>query len=240
MTVGEEETNVQEQSGSENAPTEATEAPQSETAAAEGSETENSETEGAESPGEEAVKVHPNKNLKWYVVQTYSNFEYRAQASLLERAKLEGLEEFIGEVLVPHENVMQNAAGGKQRQAKRKFFPSYMIVQMELTDVSWHLVKSTPKVIGFVGTNQRKPFPLKQREVDRLTKQLEEGTKIVTPQVSYEENETVRVVDGPFANFNGTVEEVKAERKKLRVLVSIFGRNTPVELDFAQVEKVAK
>lgn len=235
MTAAKEETNVQEQSDSAEAPSPATEEAQSETAASEGS-----ENEAGESPVEEAVKVHPNKNLKWYVVQTYSNFEYRAQASLLERARLEGLEEFFGEVLVPHENVMQNAAGGKQRAAKRKFFPSYMIVQMELTDVSWHLVKSTPKVIGFVGTDQRKPFPLKQREVDRLTKQLEEGTKIAEPLVTYDENETVRVIDGPFANFNGTVEEVKGDRKKLRVLVSIFGRNTPVELDFGQVEKVAK
>ena len=130
--------------------------------------------------------------------------------------------------------------GGKKRTSKRKFFPSYMLVQMELNDHTWHIVKGTPKIIGFVGSDQRRPFPLRQREVDALTKQLEEGTKVAAPKVHYDEGETVRVTDGPFASFNGTVEEVKEERQKLRVLVSIFGRSTPVELDFSQVEKVAK
>lgn len=223
MTVGEEETNVEAQPAAEAAD----------------ANTDGASTEGSESPVEEAVKVHPNKKLKWYVVQTYSNFEHRAQKSLEERAKLEGLEEFFGDVLVPSENVME-LVGGKKRTSKRKFFPSYMLVQMELTDLTWHLVKSTPKVIGFVGSDQRKPFPLRPREVENLTKQLQEGTKVVAPKVHYEEGETVRVSEGPFANFNGTVEEVKEERQKLRVLVSIFGRSTPVELDFSQVEKVAK
>lgn len=225
MTAGEEETNVEAQ------PSEEAESATEPTA---------EQAEGAtESPAAEAAKAHPNKKLKWYVVQTYSGYENKAQQSLQERAKLEGLEEFFGEVLVPAENVME-LVGGKKRTSKRKFFPSYMLVQMELTDITWHLVKATPKIIGFVGSDQRKPFPLRQKEVDALTKQLEEGTKVTTPKVHYEEGETVRVTDGPFASFDGTVEEVKEERQKLRVLVSIFGRSTPVELDFSQVEKVSK
>ena len=192
--------------------------------------------------GEGAAKIaveHPNKKLKWYVVQTYSSYENRAQGSLKERIRLNGLDEFFGEVLVPAENIME-LVGGNKRRSKRKFFPSYMLVQMELNDQTWHLVKSTPKVIGFVGTDQRKPMPLRTREVERLIQQVEEGTVAHEPQVQFEEGETVRVTDGPFATFNGTIEEVKEEKRKLRVLVSIFGRSTPVELDFNQVEKVSK
>lgn len=198
--------------------------------------------EGAEGATEEAkplIPDHPNKKLKWYVVQTYSSYENRAQQSLLERVRLEGLEEFFGEVLVPSENIMQ-MVGGNKRRSKRKFFPSYMLVQMEMNDETWHLVKSTPKVIGFVGTDQRKPTPLRNREVEQMIQRVEEGSMTTTPVVQFEEGETVRVNDGPFATFNGTVEEVKEEKQKLRVLVTIFGRSTPVELGFGQVEKVAK
>lgn len=232
MTAGDEETNVDQPTAGEDTQAEA-QAPEGEAQAPEG------EAGGEESPAVEAAKAHPNKKLKWYVVQTYSGYENKAQKSLLERVKLEGLDEFFGDVLVPAESVME-MVGGKKRTSKRKFFPSYMLVQMELNDITWHLVKSTPKIIGFVGSDQRKPLPMRQREVDQLTQQLEEGTKVATPKVHYEEGETVRVTDGPFASFNGTVEEVKEERQKLRVLVSIFGRSTPVELDFGQVEKVAK
>lgn len=225
MSAGEEETNVEQPTADEGA-AEAAAAPEGE-AKAEGS------------VAEEAVKAHPNKKLKWYVVQTYSGYENKAQQSLLKQVELDGLQEFFGEVLVPAESVME-MVGGKKRTSKRKFFPSYMLVQMELNDHTWHLVKSTPKIIGFVGSDQRKPIPMRKREVEQLTKQLQEGTKVATPKVHYEEGETVRVTDGPFASFNGTIEEVKEERQKLRVLVSIFGRSTPVELDFGQVEKVAK
>jgi transcriptional antiterminator NusG len=176
-----------------------------------------------------------NPNLKWYVVHTYSGYEHRAQKSLLERAKLEGLEEFFGQVLVPTENVVE-LLGGSKRKSKRKFFPGYMIVQMELNERTWHLVKSTPKITGFVG-NAQNPVPLREAEVERLTTQMTAGTTAVKPKFEYEDGETIRVIDGPFSGFNGTIEEVKHEKQKLRVLVSIFGRSTPVELDFGQVEK---
>ena len=197
------------------------------------------ENQEASETAQPIVAEHPNKKLKWYVVQTYSSYDNRAQQSLLERGRLEGLEEFFGEVLVPSEQVMQ-MVGGTQRKAKRKFFPSYMLVQMEMNDETWHLVKATPKVIGFVGTDQRKPTALRNREVEAMLTRVEEGSMTTTPTVQFTEGETVRVNDGPFATFNGTVEEVKEEKQKLRVLVSIFGRSTPVELDFGQVEKVAK
>lgn len=223
------------------------EAPQEAVAAEESEETEaveaQAEGEGAEAAaeGEEAAPEPPkntNPNMKWYVVHTYSGYENRAQKSLEEQAKLEGLEEFFGEVLVPAENI-EELVGGKKRASKRKFFPGYMFVHMELNDRTWHLVKSTPKITGFVG-DARNPVPLREREVRRLTQQVTEGAVAAKPRVTYEEGETVRVTDGPFASFNGTIEEVKDERQKLRVLVSIFGRSTPVELDFGQVEKLAK
>lgn len=181
------------------------------------------------------AKAEANKKLKWYVVNTYSGFENRAQASLLERAKKEGLEAFFGEILVPTENIVE-IMGGTKRTSKKKWFPGYMIVQMELTDDTWHLVKSTPKVTGFVG-NQKNPIPLRAREVERLSQQMTEGAKVLTPRVVYQEGETVRVTEGPFASFNGVIEEVKEDKQKLKVLVTIFGRSTPVELDFGQVEK---
>lgn len=193
---------------------------------------------------EEPAKADPvvtkaaSGKLKWYVVHTYSGFENRAKKSLEERWKREGLEEFFGEVLVPTENVVE-LVGGTKRTSKRKFFPGYMLVQMELNDHTWHLVKSTPKITGFVG-NARNPVPVREDDVRRLTQQIDQGTIAVKPKVHYEEGETVRVTDGPFSSFNGTVEEVKEEKQKVRVLVSIFGRATPVELDFGQVEKVTK
>ena len=175
--------------------------------------------------------------MKWYVVHTYSGFENKAKKGLEERMRLEGLEEYFGEVLVPQETVAE-LVGGRTRRTNRKHFPGYMIVQMELNKETWHLVKSTPKITGFVG-NAQNPMPIRKREVERLRK-LSEGTVETKPRVQYDEGETVRVIDGPFASFNGTVEEVKEEKQKLRVLVSIFGRSTPVELDFNQVEKTVK
>lgn len=176
-------------------------------------------------------------NLKWYVVHTYSGFENRAKKSLEERIKQFALEDRFGEVLIPMETV-EEVRGGTKRTQKRKFFPGYMLVQMSMDEQTWHLVKSTPKVTGFVG-NATKPPAVTDAEVRRLTSALTEGVTKPTPKVEYEEGDQVRVIDGPFANFNGTVEEVKPEKQKVRVLVSIFGRSTPVELDFMQVEKVA-
>ncbi|MBK8014700.1 MAG: transcription termination/antitermination protein NusG [Deltaproteobacteria bacterium] len=179
-----------------------------------------------------------NPRLKWYVVHTYSGFENRAQKSLLERAKLEGLEEFFGEVLVPTENVVE-ILGGSKRTSKKKFFPGYMLVQMELNDRTWHLVKDTPKITGFVG-NAQSPMPVREAEVRRLTQRIDEGTMVTKIRIAFEEGESVRVTDGPFASFNATIEEVKEEKQKVRVLVSIFGRATPVDLDFSQIEKIVK
>jgi transcriptional antiterminator NusG len=172
---------------------------------------------------------------KWYVVHTYSGFENRAKKSLEERIKREKLEEKFGEVLIPTENVIE-VVRGEKRTTKRKFFPGYILVQMELDDQTWHLVKSTPKVTGFVGGTKNPPA-IPDDEVERLTKQISEGVLKPKPRHQFEEGETVRVVGGPFSNFNGIVEEVQPEKQKLRVLVSIFGRATPVELDFMQVEK---
>jgi transcription termination/antitermination protein NusG len=185
-----------------------------------------------------ALVKESTRKLKWYVVHTYSGFENRAKKSLEERIKREGLDEFFGEVLVPTENVVE-LVGGTKRTSKRKFFPGYMLVQMELNDRTWHLVKSTPKITGFVG-NARNPIPVREDDVLRLTQQIDQGTIAVKPKVHFEEGETVRVIDGPFSSFNGTVEEVKEEKQKVRVLVSIFGRATPVELDFGQVEKTTR
>ena len=186
---------------------------------------------------EAAVTEAVNKKLKWYVVHTYSGFEQKAKKSLEERAKLEGLEAHFGQTLVPTEDVVE-MVGGSKRKSKRKFFPGYMLVQMELNDRTWHLVKNTPKVTGFVG-NQQHPTPIKEHEVVRLTQQLETGALTTRTTIEYEAGEKVRVIDGPFSSFNAVIEEVKADKQKLRVLVSIFGRATPVELDFMQVEKTA-
>jgi len=177
-----------------------------------------------------------NPNFKWYVVHTYSGYENRAKKSLEERIRTEGLTDQFGEVLIPTENVVELGKGGSKRTTKRKFFPGYMLVQMELNDATWHLVKNTPKVTGFVGGEIRPPA-VPEREVRRLTKQIDEGALKPKPRVVFEDGENVRVVDGPFANFNGVVESVNHDKAKVRVLVSIFGRATPVELDFIQVEK---
>lgn len=188
--------------------------------------------ESTEAVAEEPAVVDPKK---WYVVHTYSGYEYKAKKSLEERIKLDGLQEKFGEILIPTENVVEVVKGNK-RTSKRKFFPGYMLVNMELEDRTWHTVKATPKITGFVG-GTTKPPAVSEIEVKRLTTQITEGTLKPKPRIFFEEGDLVRVADGPFANFNGTVEEVKPEKQKVRVLVSIFGRSTPVELDFDQVEK---
>lgn len=176
------------------------------------------------------------ESLPWYVVQAYSGFEGRVKLSLEEQIRAKGLEEFFGHVLVPQETVTE-LVRGKKRQLTKKFFPSYVLVQMKVTDETWHLVKATPKVAGFLG-DSRNPSPISADEIQTLFDQMEGGSRKVRSKVQYEEGDSVKVTDGPFAEFNGTVDEVKPEKGKLRVLISIFGRNTPVELDFVQVEKV--
>ncbi len=173
--------------------------------------------------------------LKWYIVHTQTSFEARARASLDEAILRNKKEEEFGEVLIPVESVVELVKGQK-RSTERKFFPGYILVQMILTDENWHLVRQTPRITGFVG-NARKPPAIPAREVERITAQMVEGRQKAKPKYTFKEGDPVRVIDGPFANFNGTVEEVKPEKSKLRVLVSIFGRATPVELDFIQVEK---
>ena len=172
----------------------------------------------------------------WYVVQTYSGYEQRVKLSLEERVRSHGMVQKFGRILVPQETVEEVVRGAK-RQTKRKFFPGYILVQVALDDDSWHLVKETPKVSGFIG-DSRKPSPLSKPEVETLLAQMEGGAKRPRLSKHFEEGDAVKVTDGPFAEFNGTVDEVKPDKGKLRVLISIFGRNTPVELDFAQVEKV--
>ena len=174
--------------------------------------------------------------LPWFVVQTYSGYELRVKLSLEERIRSHGLTPRFGNILVPQETVEEMVRGAK-RTSKKKFFPGYILVQMALDDDTWHLVKDTPKVSGFIG-DSRNPSPLSEAEVKALLQQMEGGAKRPRPKKQFEEGDAVKVVDGPFADFNGTVDEVKPDKGKLRVLISIFGRNTPVELDFVQVEKV--
>lgn len=191
------------------------------------------EAEGAEQPvGEEPT----NPNFRWYVVHTYSGYENRAKRSLEERIKQYEMDDRFGQILIPTENVVELSKGGQKKTTKRKFFPGYMLVQMALDDETWHLVRGTPKITGFVG-NATRPPAVPEKEVRRLTKQIDEGTLKPKPRVQFEEGENVRVVDGPFANFNGVVDAVNPEKGRVRVMVSIFGRSTPVELEFVQVEK---
>jgi len=176
---------------------------------------------------------------KWYVVHTYSGYEHKAKAALEERVrsmKSPTLQEKFGEILVPTERVQELGKGGQRRISSRKFFPGYIFVNMELDDETWHVIKDTPKVTGFVG-HSTSPPEVPESEVREITQQMQEGALRPKPKVLFEVGEAVKVVDGPFQDFNGTVEEVRQEKGKVRVLISIFGRATPVELDFVQVEK---
>jgi transcriptional antiterminator NusG len=174
--------------------------------------------------------------MQWYVVHAYSGFEKGVQRALKERVVRAGMEDRFGEILVPVEEVVE-MKGGQKRVTERKFFPGYVLVQMEMDESSWHLVKSTPKVSGFVGGTTTKPAAISQAEVDAILRQVQDGVEKPRPKVAFELGETVRVIEGPFADFNGNVEEINYDKSKLRVSVSIFGRPTPVELDFSQVEK---
>ena len=178
-----------------------------------------------------------NPSHKWYIVHAYSNFEKKVKEHILDQAKAQGLDDLFSEVLVPTEDVIEIRRGRKVN-AERKFFPGYVLVKMELTDEAYHLIKNTPKVTGFLGSGS-KPMPVSEKEVARIIGAIEEGVERPKNTIMFEIGEQVRVTDGPFASFNGSVEDVDEERQRLKVSVSIFGRATPVELEYAQVEKVS-
>lgn len=172
---------------------------------------------------------------KWYIVQAYSNFEQKVADTIQEQVALKGLDDLFSEVLVPTEEVVE-VRKGRKVQVPRRFFPGYVLVKMQLTDETYHLIKSTPKVTGFLGSGNR-PAPISDKEVSHIMHQVEEGVERPRPSVTYEVGEQVRVIDGPFQSFSGLVEDVDMERARLKVAVSIFGRATPVELEYGQVEK---
>jgi transcriptional antiterminator NusG len=174
--------------------------------------------------------------LRWYIVHTYSGFENKVKVNLEERVKTLGQEKYFGKVLVPTEQVIELRKGQK-KTSSRKFYPGYILVQMVLNDETWHTVKNTGKVTGFIG-GEVKPTPISDEEAERVIRQMEEGVSKPKPKYSFEEGDEVRVIDGPFNNFQGVVEEMKPDKEKLRVLITVFGRPTPVELDFIQVNKI--
>lgn len=207
-----------------------------------------SESETDTATGDEHVEEHESgdessasessppgaKKMRWYVVQAYSGYENKVKASLEERIRQYNMQDYFGEILIPREQVTETR-GTAKRVTSRTFYPGYMFVQMNLTDESWHLVKDTPKVSGFVGG--RYPTAVPASQINLVAQQVAEGAAKPKPRVVFEQGDHVRVIEGAFANFTGTIEEVKPEKQKVRVLVSIFGRATPVELDYAQVEK---
>ena len=173
---------------------------------------------------------------QWYIVHTYSGFEERVKENLQQRIDALGMREKFGEIKIPTETLVEMKSG-KKREVQRKFFPGYILVEMEMSDDAWHLVKNTPKVTGFVGSGHR-PIPLSQEEADQIFVQVKESIEKPKPKYTFERGEGVRIIDGPFSNFQGVVEEVNLDRNTLKVMVTIFGRSTPVELDFLQVEKL--
>ena len=174
---------------------------------------------------------------RWYVVHAYSGYEKQVMRSLKERVARFGMEDVFGEILVPTEEVVE-IKNGQKRKSERKFFPGYVLVQMEMNEDSWHLIKDTPRVMGFIGGTADKPAPITEKEADAILRRVHEGAEAPRPKTLFEPGEMVRVIDGPFADFNGVVEGVNYEKSRLQVAVMIFGRSTPVELEFSQVEKV--
>lgn len=174
---------------------------------------------------------------QWYVVHAFSNFEQKVVKALQERIERLGMEEYFGEVLVPTETVIEMRKGQK-RQSERKFFPGYVLVEMDMNDASWHLVKETNKVLGFIGGTKEKPAPITKKEADAILQRVHDGENAPKPKILFDIGEVVRVIDGPFNDFNGEVEDINYDKSKIRVAVSIFGRSTPVELGFGQVEKL--
>jgi transcriptional antiterminator NusG len=173
---------------------------------------------------------------KWYIIHTYSGFEQKVKNAILERAKARGLEHLIQEVLVPTETV-EEMVKGERKLSSRKFYPGYVMVHMELNDDSWHLVKDTPKVTGFIGSKDE-PVPIPEEEAAKIIAQMQEGVLRPKPKIKFEQGDKVQVTDGPFANFTGVVDEVRPDRGRVRVMISVFGRPTPVELEFTQLEKI--
>lgn len=173
---------------------------------------------------------------RWYVVQAYSGSESKVRELLLDRIKTEGLEDSFGEIMVPTEEVVEIRSGQK-RKSERKFFPGYVLVQMDMDDAIWHLVRTTPKVLGFVGGTSERPAPITDKEAESILQRMQDGADKPKPKTLFEPGEVIRVTEGPFADFNGVVEEVNYDKHRMRVAVLIFGRSTPVDLDFGQVEK---
>ena len=173
---------------------------------------------------------------RWYVVHAYSGFEQQVKRSLIERVQRKGMQDSFGEILVPTEEVVEMREGQK-RKSERKFFPGYVLVQMEMNDDTWHLVHDVPKVLGFIGGTGDRPSPITDKEANAILQRVQEGVEKPRPKVLFEPGEMVRITEGPFNDFNGVVEEVDYEKSKIRVSVLIFGRSTPVELEFGQVEK---
>lgn len=180
--------------------------------------------------------VSDDNGKQWFIVHTYSGYEAKVRESLKQRAEAMGMTEEIEEILIPTEEVVE-VRDGKKTRSTRKFFPGYVLVKMRMSDQAWHVVRNTPKVTGFIGTGN-KPVPLSQAEVDRIVNQVVTAAEKPKPKLEFSLNETVRITDGPFSNFTGEVEEVNEDRSTLKVMVTIFGRATPVELEFTQVEKV--
>ena len=175
-------------------------------------------------------------NKRWYVVHAYSGYEKQVMRAIKERIDLSEVADKFGEVIVPAEEVVE-MRGGKKRRSERKFFPGYVLVEMDLDDDTWHLIKDTPRVTGFIGGKADKPAPISNHDAEKIMQRIQVGSEQATPKTVFEPGELVRVIDGPFNDFNGVVEEVNYEKNKLHVAVTIFGRSTPVELDFGQVEK---
>jgi transcriptional antiterminator NusG len=173
---------------------------------------------------------------KWYIIHTYSGFEQKVKEAIKERAKSRGLEHLVSEVLVPTETV-EEMVKGERKLSHRKFYPGYVLVRMELTDESWHLVKDTPKVTGFVGSKEE-PVAIPEEDAQKIIAQMQEGVLRPKPKIKFETGDKVQVNDGPFANFTGVVDEVRPDRGRVRVMISVFGRPTPVELEFTQIEKI--
>ena len=189
-------------------------------------------TAAEDQAGEQKDRSH----LKWYIVHTYSGFEERVSKTLHQRAEAMGMGDSFGEVRIPTETIVEYK-GGKKRETQRKFFPGYILVQMEMSDAAWHVVKNTPKVTGFVGSG-KKPTPLSQDEVDQILQQVVSAKEKPKPKYIFDRSEPVKIIDGPFNNFTGVVEDVNLDKNTLKVMVTIFGRQTPVELDFRQVQKL--
>ncbi|PYX80564.1 MAG: transcription termination/antitermination factor NusG [Acidobacteria bacterium] len=194
------------------------------------------QAEGGENKTATAVEPPRNPNMKWYIIHSYSGFERKVKESLESRVQAFGLQEKIGRVMIPTESVTE-VRGGKKYTSERMFYPGYVLVEMDMDDHVWHVVKSTPRVTGFVGTGQQ-PTPLSEEEVQHIVYRVGESKDKPKLKVKFEKNESVRITEGPFASFTGIVDEVNEDRETLKVMVTIFGRSTPVELEFNQVEKV--